>query len=98
MADAEKLERIMALDNEVQAQVLEAALNERGIPHIIRSYYDSAYDGLFQAVEGWGHIEAPKECADEIRRIAARVTRAADKASRADSDATPANESGDALS
>jgi len=50
--------RIAVLDNEIQAQLLSALLDEEGIPHLLRSYHDSAYDGLFQAERGWGHIEA----------------------------------------
>ncbi len=55
------LERIAVLENEVQAQVLDGLLKERRIPHVIRSYHDSAYDGLFQSSHGWGHIEAPRK-------------------------------------
>ncbi len=52
--------KILVLDNDVQAQLLGSILTERGIPHLISSYYDSAYDGLFQRGKGWGHVEAPE--------------------------------------
>jgi hypothetical protein len=55
----EKAVKIAVLENEVQARILESLLRERGIPHIIRSYHDSAYDGLFQVSRGWGCVEAP---------------------------------------
>ena len=42
---------------------------KRGVPHAIQSYYDSAYDGLFQVSRGWGHVEAPEECQEEIAAI-----------------------------
>lgn len=32
----------------------------------MRSYHDSAFDGLFQAHGRWGHVEAPLEFKDEI--------------------------------
>ncbi len=51
---------IAMLDGEVQAEALHAALMERGIPHLMKNYRDSAYDGLFQAGHGWGHVEAPE--------------------------------------
>ena len=63
------LKKIAVLDNQTQAKLLESVLNERGIPHIIRSYYDSAYDGLFQAQKGWGHVAAAEEHKQEIRAI-----------------------------
>ena len=50
-------------------QLLDALLNEQDIPHLMRSYHDSAYDGLWQVQHGWGHIEAPKSRHEEIRKI-----------------------------
>ncbi len=66
MADWQK---ILILDNQVQAQVLEEALKENEIPHIIRSYHDSAYDGLFQNLKGWGHVEAPLSYREKVMAI-----------------------------
>ena len=63
------LERIIDLDNEVIATLMESILNEREIPHILRTYHDSAYDGLWAFQQGWGFIEAPAEYRDEIVRI-----------------------------
>ncbi len=61
--------KILILDNEIQARLLDSILNEREIPHVMKSYHDSAYDGLFQAHKGWGHVEAPEQYAEEIRTI-----------------------------
>lgn len=58
--------KIVVLENELEARLIESVLKERDIPHLIRSYYDSAYDGLFQAQKGWGHVAAPEEYEDEI--------------------------------
>ena len=66
--------KIMVLENEVQAQLLDSVLTERDIPHIMRSYYDRAYDGLFQFRKGWGHIEAPKEFETEILNVLAELS------------------------
>ncbi len=60
------MKRIAVLDSMVEAQVLESVLKEKGIPHVMRSYHDSAYDGLFQGPKGWGHVEAPSECEEAI--------------------------------
>ena len=62
-------QKIAVLENEVQAQLLDSVLTERGIPHLMRSYHDIAYDGLFQYRQGWGHVEAPDECKKEILEI-----------------------------
>jgi hypothetical protein len=58
--------KILAFNNEFEAMLLDGLLKEREIPHIIRSYHDSAYDGLWQTQSSWGHLEAPEEYSDEI--------------------------------
>ena len=65
----ERFEKIVVLDNEIQASLLDAILSEESIPHMMRSYYDSAYDGIFQVSKGWGHVEAPARCKEEILAI-----------------------------
>ena len=61
--------QVAVLENEVEAQLLDAILNERDIPHAIRSYYDAAYNGLFQTQKGWGAISVPAESRDEVLAI-----------------------------
>ncbi|HMA61064.1 MAG TPA: hypothetical protein VKP78_00300 [bacterium] len=64
-----KFKKIAVIDNEIQSNYLDEILKEKEIPHFIKSYRDSAYDGLFQNVKGWGHIEAPEEYEEEILKI-----------------------------
>jgi hypothetical protein len=66
---AEKYKKILVIDNEIIAQLLSGILTEKQIPYMIRSYHDSAYDGLFQAQLGYGHVEAPLEYEEEIKEI-----------------------------
>jgi hypothetical protein len=65
----EKLEKILDLNNEFEAKLLEEVLTEKKIPFIIRTFHDSAYDGLWQAQSGWGHIEAPAAYKEEIMKV-----------------------------
>ena len=44
-------------------------LKEEGIPHVMKSYHDSAYDGLFQGQKGWGHVEASEEHESKILEL-----------------------------
>ena len=67
--------KILVLDNEVQAQLLDSILTERSIPHIICSYYDSAYYLLCQRGKGWGHVEAPESYRKEILDLFTELTR-----------------------
>ena len=65
----EEFVKIAIIENEIEAGLLDSILNERGIPHVMRSYYDTAYDGLFQTQKGWGHLEAPSLYKEEILKI-----------------------------
>ena len=65
----DKVEHIAGLKNEVEAQLLDVELTERDIPHLMKSYYDGAFDGVYQFSQGWGHIEAPAEFRDRILEI-----------------------------
>ena len=38
--------KILMFKNEIEAMLLDEILTEKHIPHMIRSYRDSAYDGL----------------------------------------------------
>lgn len=61
--------KIAALENTLEAQLIESILNEKKIPHRIRSFHDTAYDGLFQVQKGWGELFAPLDMKEEIRAI-----------------------------
>lgn len=63
------LEKIVVLDHEIEARLLDEELNARQIPHLLRSYHDQAYDGVFQLQRGWGVMLAPAEFRDEILTI-----------------------------
>lgn len=70
----ENFVKTVTLRNEIEAQLMDQALTEQGIPHRMRSYHDSAYDGLYQAFKGWGHVEAPAAYKDEIEAIYCELT------------------------
>lgn len=61
--------KITVLENIIEAQLIDSILNEQNIPHRIRSFYDTAYDGLFQFQKGWGEIFAPLALKEEILEI-----------------------------
>lgn len=59
------IKKILIFNNEIEAIRIREILEVNEIPHIIRSFYDSVYDGIFQNQYGWGVLEA--EEADEAR-------------------------------
>lgn len=61
--------KIATIGNLIEAQVLASVLEQRAIPHRIRSFHDTAYDGLFQFQKGWGEIYAPVEYRADILQI-----------------------------
>ncbi len=77
----EGYKKIAILDNEFEAQLLDSILSERGIPHAIRSYHDTAFDGLFQTQKGWGKVDAPASFEGEILEILSELREEADRIS-----------------
>ncbi|MBN1410530.1 MAG: hypothetical protein JW969_06770 [Spirochaetales bacterium] len=61
-----KAEKILDLKNGVEANLFSAVLEENNIPHMVKSNSDMAFDGIYQSVSGWGHLEAPPEYREQI--------------------------------
>jgi hypothetical protein len=66
--------KVLDFNNEFEAKLLDEILNEKNIPHLIRSYHDSAYDGLWQMQSSWGHLEAPEEYREELLLIYSQMS------------------------
>ena len=64
-----KFVKIAVLENAVEAQLIGSILDQLDIPHRLRSYYDTAYDGLFQLQKGWGQLYAPPSHTKEILQV-----------------------------
>ncbi len=62
----QKFVKIIVLENTVEAQIVQSLLHQYEIPHRLRSYHDTAYDGLFQFQKGWGELYAPESRRREI--------------------------------
>jgi len=73
--ESEDFKKIVVLENEIEARLMDSILTERGIPHRMKSYHDTAYDGIFQVQKGWGHVEAPENYRDEIIAIQQELPR-----------------------
>jgi hypothetical protein len=52
---------VHTLSNRFEADVLLDALKREGIPTFLRSFEETAYDGLFVCQRGWGWIMVPRE-------------------------------------
>lgn len=67
------------LDNEDEGRLIDSILTERGIPHQMRSYHDTAFDGLYQTQKGWGYVSAPASYEEEIIEIIADLRKTANR-------------------
>ena len=65
--------KIAILENRIEAQLIGSILDQREIPHRVRSYHDTAYDGLFQVQKGWGKLFAPQPFKQEILQVIEEV-------------------------
>lgn len=52
---------IVPIENAIEGQLMGSILTDQNIPHQIRSFHDTAYDGLYQFQKGWGEIVAPEK-------------------------------------
>jgi hypothetical protein len=59
----------MTPENEAEANVIKSILEEHGIYAEIKSFHDTAYDGLFQFQYGWGLIRVSEADFTEAQRI-----------------------------
>jgi hypothetical protein len=65
--------QIAVLENAIEAQLLSSVLTQYEIPHRLRSYHDTAYDGLFQLQKGWGVVYGPPDLRQQIQEALAEL-------------------------
>ncbi len=65
--------KIAVLDNEIEARLIASILEQRHIPHRLRSFHDTAYDGLFQFQKGWGSLYAERSDKKEVLTVIENV-------------------------
>ncbi len=60
---------VHTLANRFEADVIMEALEQEGIPALLRSFEETAYTGLFIPQKGWGRIMVPREKEAQAREI-----------------------------
>ena len=60
------MKKILSLNSEIEAFRIKEILDSNDVPHLIRSFHDSAYDGIFQNQYGWGVLEADEADEEKI--------------------------------
>ena len=64
---------IAPIENAIEGQLMASVLEDQDIPHQIRSFHDTAYDGLYQFQKGWGAIFAPESYRASILDILTKI-------------------------
>ncbi len=49
------------------------ALERAGIPYLMKSFLDTAYDGLYLPQKGWGAVMVPEGLVEEAKEIIVEV-------------------------
>ena len=57
------------VENRFEGDRVTQALKEADIPFMMKSYLDTAYDGLYILQKGWGVVMVPREFKDEAKKI-----------------------------
>lgn len=70
----ETYEKILVLNNEFEAGLLEEVLKDRNIPHTLVNSDDTALGGIMEMELGWGYVEAPEACRAEIMQLYEEIT------------------------
>lgn len=61
------------IDNRFEGDRISQALEEAGIPYMIKSFLDTAYDGLYVPQKGWGRVMVPEEWSEQAERLILEV-------------------------
>lgn len=61
------------VDNRFEGDRVKQALEEAEIPFMIKSFLDTAYDGLYIPQKGWGAVMVPEEFVETAGKLILEV-------------------------
>ena len=56
-------------ENSFEADRIRSALEQEGIPVLVRTFQDTAYDGIYVSQKGWGYVEVPESMLSRAEQI-----------------------------
>ena len=62
-----------AVENRFEGDRISQALSEAEIPFLIKSFLDTAYDGLYIPQKGWGVVMVSEKHKEEAERLVSEV-------------------------
>ena len=69
----ENFKKITVAENRFEADLIAQTLHQEGIACMIRSYHDTAYDGIFIPQKGWAAVMVPEEEEEKAGDIIAEL-------------------------
>ena len=69
----ENFKKITVAENKFEADLITQTLQQEGIPSMIRSYQDTAYNGIFIPQKGWAAVMVPEEQEEKASDIIAEL-------------------------
>jgi hypothetical protein len=61
------------VENRFEGDRVCQSLKEEEIPFLIKSFHDTAYDGLYIPQKGWGAVMVPERFRQEAERVISEV-------------------------
>jgi hypothetical protein len=61
------------VENRFEGDRITQVLQEAGIPFLIKSFLDTAYDGLYLPQKGWGVVMVSEKHKEEAERLVSEV-------------------------
>jgi hypothetical protein len=61
------------IENRFEGDRISQALQEAGIPFLIKSFLDTAYDGLYIPQKGWGIVMVSGKNKEEAERLISEI-------------------------
>lgn len=65
--------QVGVIENRFEGDRIAQVLEERGIPYMITSFLDTAYDGLYLPQKGWGKVMVPEAFRGPAEQMVAEV-------------------------
>ncbi len=65
---------VKVAENAFEADRIREALEQEGIPVLVRTFQDTAYDGIYVAQKGWGYVEVPEPEKARAEKIVAEIS------------------------
>ncbi len=67
------------VENRFEGDRVSQTLNEAEIPFLIKSFLDTAYDGLYIPQKGWGAVMVPEDFGEEAEEVISEVKKTFEK-------------------